>query len=85
MAICEQLGLTAAESPYVNASPALARVLAAGQQAAQNKIEELIQAAAKPVNGWQATTHLFDYNADFFEIGALTRPSGPSRIAPKRM
>ena len=74
LAICEKLGLTAAESPYVNADPALAGVLVAGQQAAQNKIEELIKAAARPVNGWQDTKHLFDYNADFFEIGALNDP-----------
>jgi hypothetical protein len=74
VALCEKFGLTAAESPYVDPDPTLARVLVAGQQAAQAKIEELIQHASKPVNGWQDTKHLFDYNADFFEIGALNTP-----------
>ena len=54
--------------------PALAQVLVAGQQAAQAKIEELIKTASKPVNGWQDSKHLFDYNADFFEIGTLDVP-----------
>jgi hypothetical protein len=74
VAICEKYGLTAAESPYINVSPAEGRILVAAQKAAEEKIEELVKTAAKPVNGWQDTKHLFDYNADFFEIGALDAP-----------
>jgi hypothetical protein len=74
LAICEQLGVTAAESPYIDPDPALAQILIAGEQAAQDKLEELIQTASKPVNGWQNTLHVFDYNDDTFEIGALTDP-----------
>ncbi len=74
LALCEKLGLTAAESPYINPDPALAKMLVTGQQAAQNKIEELIQSAVKPVNGWQNSKHLFDYNVDFFEIGTINAP-----------
>jgi hypothetical protein len=74
LAICEEFGLAAVESPYSQPDPTLAKILAAGQQAAEQKIEELIKTAAKPVNGWQNTLRVFDYNDDYFEIGALTDP-----------
>jgi hypothetical protein len=74
LAICEKFGLTAGESPYVNPDPQLAGILSAGEKAAQEKIEELVKNAAKPVNGWQNVLHVFDYNADYFEIGTLKSP-----------
>jgi hypothetical protein len=74
LAICEKFGLTAAESPYVNPDPALAKLLAAGEHAAEAKIEDLITHAVKPVNGWQNSKHVFDYNLDYFELGALNAP-----------
>lgn len=74
LAICKELGLLASKSPYINPDPELAKILVAGQKAAEEKIEELIQSAAKPVNGWQNVLHVFDYNLDFFEIGALDAP-----------
>jgi hypothetical protein len=73
--ICEAFGLTAAESPFVDPAPGLARILAAGEKAAGEKLEELIKTAAKPVNGWQNVLHLFDYNLDYFEIGTLNSPA----------
>ena len=30
--------------------------------------------ASPEVNGWKLTYHVFDYNLDFFEIGALDDP-----------
>lgn len=74
LSICEKLGLTATVSPYINPDPALTQVLVAGQQAGQAKIEELIKTASKPINGWQDTKHLFDYNGDFLEVGTLNEP-----------
>lgn len=74
LAICEKLGLTAAESPYVKPDPTLAKVLMAGAEAGQAKIDELGKHASKPVNGWQNTLHLFDYNLDFFEVGTIDKP-----------
>jgi hypothetical protein len=74
LAICEKFGLTAAESPYVNPNEALVKILTTGVTAAQAKLEELIKNAAKPVNGWQNVLHVFDYNLDYFEIGALNSP-----------
>jgi hypothetical protein len=74
LAVCEKLGLTSAESPTIKPDPALARILVAGQKAAEDKLEELIKSAAKPVNGWQNTLRVFDYNDDYFEIGTLNDP-----------
>ena len=72
--VCEAFGLTAAESPFVNPEPVLVKILAAGEKAAEEKLEELVKNAAKPVNGWQNVLHLFDYNLHYFEIGALNTP-----------
>lgn len=74
LAICEKFGLRAADSPFVNPDPGLAKILAAGEKAGKEKIEELVRNAAKPVNGWQNVLHVFDYNLDFFEIGMLNAP-----------
>ena len=74
LAICEKFGLTSAESPYVALDPALAGILVAGQKAAEEKLEELIKSAAQPVNGWQNTLRIFDYNDDYFEVGTLKDP-----------
>jgi hypothetical protein len=74
LAVCEKFGLTAAESPYVDPDPALAQLLVTAEQAAQNKLEELIRSAVKPVNGWQNSKHMFDYNLDYFELGAINAP-----------
>lgn len=74
IAVCEKFGLTASESPYLQPEPTLEKILATGQKAAEEKIEELIGTAAKPVNGWQNTLRVFDYNNDYFEIGTLKSP-----------
>lgn len=74
LAVCKELGLLEAESPYIQPEPTLARILVEGQNAAINKIEELIKSVAKPVYGWQDAKHVFDYNADYFEVGTLNSP-----------
>ena len=72
--ICEQLGLTATESPYVDLDPNLTKVLVAAHQAGHDKIEELLHNVKASPNGWQDSKHLFDYNLDFFQVGALDSP-----------
>jgi hypothetical protein len=74
LAILDELGVTARESPYVDPDPDLARLLAAAAKAGQELIEALIKSAAPPVNGWTDTMHLFDYNLDFFEVGTIDAP-----------
>ncbi|MFN8377235.1 MAG: DUF1254 domain-containing protein [Anaerolineae bacterium] len=72
--ICEQLGLTAAESPYIDPDPELTNVLIAAHKAAHDKIEEMLLNVKRGPNGWQDSKHMFDYNLDFFEVGTLDSP-----------
>ncbi|KKX96623.1 DUF1254 domain-containing protein [Microbacterium sp. Ag1] len=38
-------------------------------------LDAILQSGSAPViNGWQMTLHVFDYNLDFFQIGALDDP-----------
>lgn len=71
LALCQEFGLTEKSSPYVNPDQALVQLLVAGQKGAEVKLEELIKSAAKPVNGWQNSGHVFDYDEDFFGIGTI--------------
>ena len=70
----EPLGLLAIDSPYVDPDPGLAEILQAGQKAGQELIETQSKAGSEPINGWTMTTHLFDYNLDTFEVGAIDSP-----------
>jgi hypothetical protein len=70
----EPLGLLAPDSPYADPDPELAKVLEAGQKAGQEFIEANSKAGGEPVNGWSMITHLFDYNLDAFEVGAIDSP-----------
>jgi hypothetical protein len=71
---CERLGLTQPDCRCVDPEPELRESLVAGEQAAKEQLEELITTASKPVNCWQNALHLFDYNLDHFEIGAIDAP-----------
>src|SRR4029453_4878050 len=65
VALAERLGLTAAESPYVDPDPELAELLVAGQQAGQAKIEELAGGGGGDGAGsWTSLMHMFAYNLD---------------------
>lgn len=77
------LGLLSETSPYVNADPALAAVLKGGYAAGAAKMEELIKGGADTVNGWRMTMHTFDYNLDFFEIGASSDPMWQIKTRPE--
>ncbi len=66
------LGLLDPQSPYVDPDPALAEALRAGLAANRESMETALHNDSSPaVNGWKLTYHLFDYNLDFFEVGAL--------------
>ncbi|THV28976.1 DUF1254 domain-containing protein [Glycomyces paridis] len=46
--------------------------LEAGYQAGKSLLERLQHSGSSPeVNGWKMTLHAFDYNLDFFEVGAV--------------
>lgn len=69
------IGLLEPESPYADPDPELAAALRAGLAANRERMETaLAQDATATVNGWRLTYHLFDYNLDFFEVGALDDP-----------
>jgi len=66
------LGLLDTDTPYAAAGRGLAQALVAGRAAAEKQMEDALQQGGSPeVNGWKLTYHVFDYNLDFFEVGAL--------------
>ena len=66
------LGLLDTDTPYADAGGGLAQALVAGRAAAEKQMEDALQQGGSPeVNGWKLTYHVFDYNLDFFEVGAL--------------
>jgi hypothetical protein len=68
----EPLGLLAAESPYRDPDPALAAALGDGLATGREYLERNLRSDAVPrQGGWNLTYHAFDYNLDFFEVGAL--------------
>ncbi len=81
----EPLGLFAGDSPYTEASPELAAKLRDGLAAGREMMEAALAHAKRPQqNGWNLTFDAFDYNLDFFEVGALDDerfklPDGPAR------
>jgi hypothetical protein len=74
VALAERLGVTAAQSPYVDPDPELAKLLVAGQQAGQAKIEELGKAGGGGAGAWISAMHMFDYNLDHFGPGTIDAP-----------
>jgi hypothetical protein len=74
VALAERLGVTAAQSPYVDSDPELAEVLVAAQQAGQAKIEELAGSGGGAAGGWTSAMHMFDYNLDHLGPGTIDAP-----------
>jgi hypothetical protein len=85
------LGVFEQDSPYVDPIPELAAALRAGLAAGRDRLEEALRHGSAPrQNGWDLTYHAFDYNLDFFEVGALDDsrwklPDGPDRYAMRAM
>jgi hypothetical protein len=72
----EPLGLFATRSPYTDLDSDLAKVLTAALADAHERMEAALKGGSGPVqNGWSLTYHVFDYNLDCFEIGALDDPA----------
>ena len=67
------LGTTqAGASPYLAMSEEEVTSLAAGLEQAKVTLHQALVSGHSPeVNGWKLTFHAFDYNLDFFEVGAL--------------
>ena len=87
----EPLGLLVRESPYTDGDGELAGMLRGALVSARKKMEEALKGDTSPIqNGWSLTYHVFDYNLDFFELGALDDdtwklPDGPMRFAQRAL
>jgi hypothetical protein len=68
------LGLLADNSSYVDPDPDLAATLTSGADEFNRFLEATIAHSGdvmKPVNGWMIPLHIFDYNLDCFQTGAI--------------
>jgi hypothetical protein len=81
------LGLLDADGHFTEPDAELAAGLAQGRA----EMEAALQAGVSPEqNGWNLTYHVFDYNLDFFEVGALDDPAwklgdGPARYMERTL
>jgi hypothetical protein len=81
----EPLGLFRQDSPYTDPDPALASALGEGLARGRQMLEQaLTSSMALQQNGWNLTYHVFDYNLDFFEIGALDDPRWKAAAGPRQ-
>jgi hypothetical protein len=66
------IGLLDADCPYRDSDTELADALRDGLALGRKNLEDALTHGASPeVNGWKLTYHVFDYNLDFFEVGAI--------------
>jgi hypothetical protein len=68
------LGLLDDPTPYLDADPALAEALRSGAKAGRERIEQASAAAGPEQNHWRLPYHVFDYNADFHDVGTIDDP-----------
>jgi hypothetical protein len=79
----EPLGLFQQDSPYADPDAEFARTLQAGIQKGRARLEQALRNSPAPrQNGWNLTYHVFDYNLDFFEVGALNDPAWKTDLEP---
>lgn len=80
----EPLGLLSEDSPYIDPDLDLAVALRRGLERGRAAMEQALKDTPSPRrNGWHLTYHLFDYNLDFFEIGALDAPEWKMEVDPQ--
>lgn len=66
------VGIAETESPYTGLPTDTAAALETGIEGAKAALHKALVSGASPqVNGWKLTFHAFDYNLDFYEVGAL--------------
>jgi len=63
------------DSPYADPDPDQGAALASGISAGKDQLDELTRSGqGRQANGWDMNLHMFDYNLDHFEIGAIDGP-----------
>ncbi|TCU81354.1 hypothetical protein EDF48_1221, partial [Curtobacterium sp. PhB191] len=66
------LGVNSPASPYVGLPDDAVAALTSALEGASARLRQILESGSSPqVNGWKMTLHVFDYNLDFFEVGAL--------------
>jgi hypothetical protein len=87
----ESLGLLAPQSPFTDPDSETVALLRQALATGKQKMEDALKGNTSPIqNGWSLTYHVFDYNLDFFEVGALDDeawklPDGPMRYAQRAL
>ncbi|NDV09719.1 DUF1254 domain-containing protein [Rhodococcus sp. IEGM 248] len=77
------IGTPGPATPFSSEGP-LADALRTGLLRGREMLERALTKGSSPeVNGWKLTFHAFDYNLDFFEVGALDAPQ--FKIADPRL
>ena len=74
VAAAASLGLTDAQSPFIEPDPALRKVLVDGLEQGRATVENLSRNALKIVDGWSSAMHAFDYNLDRLGLGTVDAP-----------
>lgn len=74
LAAAARLGLTAEESPYVDADSELRETLREGEKRGREMIEELAKGNNLAPGEWTAATHFFDYNRHSLGPGTIDAP-----------
>ena len=81
--LAASIGLTDAESPYVDPDPDLHDLLVEAEKQAKALLEELSRTMLTMVDGWASGKHAFDYNVDRLGPGTLDAPEW--KIADRKL
>ena len=81
--LAASIGLTDAESPYVDPDPDLHDLLVEAEKQAKALLEELSRTVLTMVDGWASGKHAFDYNVDRLGPGTLDAPEW--KIADRKL
>ncbi|WP_200935269.1 DUF1254 domain-containing protein [Leifsonia sp. Leaf336] len=74
LASYDSIGLTGS-TPIADLADDVRQALEEGYAVGKQALESALHTAIPVVDGWQANLHVFDYNVDFFEVGALDSPA----------
>lgn len=79
------LGINDPDQSVAEATGAVAQALSDGYERGQAVLQKVLHSGgtSPTVNGWKLTFHVFDYNLDFFQVGALDDPA--FKIADPKM
>ncbi|UNK70955.1 DUF1254 domain-containing protein [Microbacterium sp. H1-D42] len=71
------LGINSATQFVTDADPAVVEALTVGYERGAEVLKKVLTSGGSSgvVNGWKLTFHVFDYNLDFFQVGALDDPA----------